>query len=228
MSNIVRFEHLPHEICRVTSEFGCRTNPITGVKGTFHQGLDIGAKKAGVEGDKLFAVADGIMVYTAFMASKEYGYGYFIIIQHKGFCTLYAHMKGLIVSVNDDVKAGQVIGYMGSTGASTAAHLHFEVEPIQFINYQHYITKSNGIRKYAVDPYKFIKEFRERQEEDEEMANGVVRYKNISEMPVHYQAAVKDLVDRGIIKGNASGDLNMTEDMIRTLIMADRMDKQKR
>jgi len=54
-----------------------------------------------------------------------------------------------------------------------------------------------------------------------------MRYKNISEMPVHYQAAVKDLVDKKVIQGNASGDLNMTEDMIRTLIIAGRMDKLK-
>jgi murein DD-endopeptidase MepM/ murein hydrolase activator NlpD len=228
VSNVVKFEHLPHDICRVTSAFGYRTNPITGTKKTFHQGIDIGAKVAGVIGDKLRAVADGTVVHADYMPSKVYGYGYYVIIEHDGFCTLYAHMKSLSLHVGTKIKAGNVVGYMGTSGASTAAHLHFEVEPIQWQGYMHYITKNEqGVRKYAVDPYQFIKEYRERLKEDEDVANEVIRYKNISEMPVHYQAIVKELVDKKIIQGNTSGDLNMTEDMVRTLIMAGRMDKLK-
>ena len=41
MTNAVKFDHLPHDVCRVTSPFGYRINPITGVKASFHQGLDI-------------------------------------------------------------------------------------------------------------------------------------------------------------------------------------------
>lgn len=225
--NSIKFNHLPHEICRITSPFGYRINPITGAKSSFHQGIDIGAIKAGVEGDKLFAVANGVVVYTAFMASKEYGYGYFVIIQHKGFCTLYAHMKGLIVKVNQEIKAGQIVGYMGSTGASTAAHLHFEVQPIEYKSYAQYITPENGIRKYAIDPYPFIEDFRKRKKEGLDVANEIVRYKNISEMPVWYQTEIKELVNKGVIKGNDNGELNMTEDMVRTIIIANRMDKSK-
>lgn len=176
----------------------------------------------GVTGDKLFAIADGIVVRSANMPSKLDGYGYYIIIQHKGFCTLYAHMLGLKLTVGTKVRAGDVVGYMGCTGACTATHLHFEIEPIEWADYW---KKENGIRKYAVDPYQYILYYRQKLKEDEEVANEVVRYKNISEMPVHYQAVVKDLVDKKVIKGNASGDLNMTEDMVRTLIMAGRMDK---
>ena len=223
MNNLVKFEHLPHDICRVTSAFGYRTNPITGVKGVFHQGIDFGARTQGVSGDKLYAVADGIVVRSAYMPSKVDGYGYYIVIQHKGFCTLYAHMLGLKLAVGNKVKAGDIVGYMGCTGACTAAHLHFEVEPIQWSDY--WIKDTSGIRKYAVDPYIYVEAYRAEKKEDEEVANEVVRYKNISEMPVHYQAAVKDLVDKKVIQGNASGDLNMTEDMVRTLIMAGRMDK---
>jgi len=224
VSNIVKFENLPHDICRVTSAFGYRTNPITGAKGTYHQGIDFGAIKAGVPGDKLFAVADGIVVRSANMPSKIDGYGYYIVIQHMGFCTLYAHMLGLQLKVGDKVKAGQVVGYMGCTGACTATHLHFEVEPIEWPDYWN---KENGIRKYAVDPYQYVTEFRNKKQVNEEVANEVVRYKIICEMPIHYQAAVKNLVDKKVIQGNASGDLNMTEDMVRTLIMAGRMDKIK-
>lgn len=222
----IKFDHLPHEVCRVTSPFGFRINPITGAKTTWHQGVDIGAIKSDVEGDKLFAVANGKVVYTAFMASKEYGYGYFVIIQHKKFCTLYAHMKGLIVNVNQEIKAGEVVGYMGSTGASTAAHLHFEVQPIDFIDYQHYITSQNGIRKYAVNPYPYIEDFRKRQEEDKIVAE-IKRYKNIKDMPEFYQGFIKKWVDNGYIKGNTDGTLDFTEDMIRVLIIAERMKEDK-
>jgi murein DD-endopeptidase MepM/ murein hydrolase activator NlpD len=224
MSQII-FDSLPHEICRVTSPFGYRTNPITGSKGTFHQGLDIGAKRAGVSGDPLYAVKDGRVVWADSMMNPEYGYGHYIIIQHQNFLTLYAHMLSLIKKVGDVVKAGDVIGYMGSTGASTAAHLHFEVQPGLWTGYANYIKKENGIRKYNIDPYQFIQEYRQRKKEDEELANEIVRYKNISEMPVYYQTEIKDLVDRGIIKGNDKGELNMTEDMVRTIIIAKRMDK---
>jgi len=224
VSNIVKFEHLPHDICRVTSAFGYRTNPITGVKGVFHQGIDFGAKTSGVPGDKLFAVADGIVVRSANMPSKIDGYGYYIVIQHKGFCTLYAHMLGLKLAVGAKVKAGDLVGYMGCTGACTAAHLHFEMEPIDWTDYW---KKEKGIRKYAVDPYVYVEVFRAERKVNEEMVNEVVRYKNIAEMPVHYQSFVKELVAKKIIQGNSSGDLNMTEDMIRGLIMSGRMDKLK-
>ena len=218
----IKFDHLPHEVCRITSKFGYRTDPITGAKGTFHQGIDIGAKRAGVQGDRLFAVKDGKVVWTGSMMDKTYGYGHYTIIQHKGFCSLYAHKKGLMLRVNDTIKAGQLVGYMGTTGASTAAHLHFEIAPIVWTGYTNYIAKQNGVRKHNIDPYPFIEELLSRKEVDE-----VVRYKNISEMPSYYQQEVKKLVDQGIIKGNTTGDLNMTEDMIRTLIMAGRMDKLK-
>lgn len=218
----IKFDHLPHEICRVTSPFGYRINPITGARQSYHQGIDIGAIKSGIEGDKLFAVADGKVVHADYMSSKVYGYGYFIIIQHKGFCTLYGHKKGLIVKINQYVKSGEIIGYMGSTGASTAAHLHFEVQPIEFKSYAHYITSENGIRKYAVDPYPFIEDYRNRQEVEKIVAE-IKRYKNINEMPEFYQGFIKKWVDKGYIKGNSDGTLDFTEDMIRVLIISERM-----
>lgn len=225
---MTEFKHLPHDVCRVTSEFGYRTHPITGAKYNFHQGLDIGAKNAGIAGDKLYAVADGKVVYSASMMSTVYGYGHFIIIDHGNFSTLYGHMLGLIRGVNEFVKAGQVVGYMGSTGASTAAHLHFEVQIMKWTNYANYISKNSlGVRKYASDPYSYIQKYRTELKESEDMSNAVVRYKNVAEMPMHYQSFVRDLVNRQIIRGNEKGELNMTEDMIRTLIMSDRLDKKR-
>ncbi|MGD9567503.1 MAG: M23 family metallopeptidase [Sedimentibacter sp.] len=230
MSNVVKFEHLPHDVCRVTSPFGYRTNPITGEKGSYHQGIDIGAKKSGVSGDNLYAVADGRVVYVSYMASKVYGYGYFVIIEHKGFCTLYAHMLTNILKVGQYVKAGQVVGRMGTSGASTAAHLHFEVEPIGWSGYDNYIKRGdNGVRKYNIDPLPYIKELQDRQKNAmhekgvEEIMAEIKRYKNISEMPEFYQGYIKKWVDAGYINGKSDGSLDFTEDMIRCLIIAERM-----
>lgn len=223
----IKFDCLPHEICRVTSPFGYRTDPITGAKQSFHQGLDIGAKVAGVQGDNLYAVKDGQVVYAQYMPSPVYGYGYFTIVEHQGFCTLYGHKRELKRRVGEYLSAGDIVGYMGKTGAATGVHVHFEVQPIQWQGYSYYITSANGIRKYAVDPYQFIEDYRKRQKEDLDMANEIVRYKSISEMPVYYQQEIKSLVDRKIIQGNDKGELNMTEDMIRTIIIAGRMDKAK-
>ncbi len=222
MTNAVKFDHLPHDVCRVTSPFGYRINPITGVKASFHQGLDIGAKISGVAGDSLYAVKDGEVVHTQYMPSTVYGYGYFTILEHQGFCSLYAHKIGLERKKGEFVKAGDIIGRMGKTGAATGVHLHFEVQPIQWNGYTHYITSQNGIRKYAVDPYPFIEDFIKRQEVNKNVAE-IKRYKNIADMPEFYQGFIKKWVDDGYIKGNSDGTLDFTEDMIRCLIIAERM-----
>lgn len=225
MSNIV-FKHLPHDICRITSPFGYRTDPITGKQGSYHQGIDIGAKTPGVAGDNLYAVADGKVVYLSYMSSKVYGYGYFIIIEHDSFCTLYAHMLSNILKLNQYVKSGQVVGRMGSTGASTAAHLHFEIQPKKWEGYQNYIQSSNGVRKYNIDPRQYINKYLDEQKNKkgvEEILAEIKRYKNIKDMPEWQQEYVKKWVDAGYIKGTSDGSLDFTEDMIRVLIIAERM-----
>lgn len=233
MSNII-FNHLPHDICRVTSSFGYRTNPVTSDANSYHQGIDIGAKVSGVQGDELYAVADGRVVYTAYMASTVYGYGYFIIIEHEGYCTLYAHMKGLMKEVGDKVMAGQIVGYMGSTGASTAAHLHFEVETIPWTNYTNYIAKEDGIRKYAVDPYQYIKDYLAREDEAvakleelekkiKNLESEVEDYDKVKDMPEWMQEHVRRWQEKGYIKGDDGGNLDLSRDMIRTLIVVERM-----
>jgi len=103
----------------LTSGFGNRVSPITGVYG-FHSGIDIGADP----GTPVIAAASGKVVGSEYMG----GYGYTIIIYHGGgFSTLYGHLSGFAVSSGQDVKQGQIVGYVGSTGFSTGPHLHFEV-----------------------------------------------------------------------------------------------------
>ena len=121
---MIKFKYNPTKNQRITSEFGKRDFAEL----QFHPGIDLGAVVPGVEGDELYAVADGVVrVSKADSGNKNVGYGYYIVIEHDGYCTLYAHLASLELKVGQTVKAGDIVAHMGNTGTSTAAHLHFEV-----------------------------------------------------------------------------------------------------
>jgi len=106
---------------RVTSNFGVRIHPISGVK-KVHNGIDFGAPS----GTSIYAAEAGVVIVSKYWST----YGNAIIIDHgNGLWTLYAHIKngGLLVSEGDTVKRGDKIALVGSTGNSTGPHLHFEV-----------------------------------------------------------------------------------------------------
>jgi murein DD-endopeptidase MepM/ murein hydrolase activator NlpD len=105
---------------RVTSRFGNRSDPFTG-ETRYHSGIDIDGY--GNDGAPVIAAASG----TVITASFDSAYGNYVIIDHGGTSTVYAHMSGLAVSEGQNVSQGQTIGYVGSTGASTGPHLHWEV-----------------------------------------------------------------------------------------------------
>jgi len=91
---------------------------------TFHNGIDIGSK-SGI-GAPILAAADGKV--TAIGNDGKYAYGKWIAIDHNnGFITLYGHLSLISVSVGQNVKQGERIGYMGQTGLATGPHLHFTV-----------------------------------------------------------------------------------------------------
>ncbi len=103
----------------LTGSFGGRSDPFTGETG-FHQGLDISADK----GQPVYATADG----TVESASYSGDYGNLIVLQHGfGLMTRYGHLSGFNVKAGQPVKRGDVIGFVGSTGRSTGAHLHYEI-----------------------------------------------------------------------------------------------------
>jgi murein DD-endopeptidase MepM/ murein hydrolase activator NlpD len=103
----------------VTGYFGQRSDPFTGESG-FHQGLDISTEK----GQPVFATADGTVQSAAYSGD----YGNLIVVRHGfGLATHYGHLSGYAVRAGQDVKRGQVIGYVGSTGRSTGSHLHYEI-----------------------------------------------------------------------------------------------------
>ncbi len=105
---------------RLTSTFGWRIHPITKSR-AFHSGIDIGASMK----TPIHAAADGVVVFSGDGGS----YGNMIILRHKnGLFTVYGHASKLIAKKGKFVRRGQKIALVGSTGASTGAHLHFEVK----------------------------------------------------------------------------------------------------
>lgn len=94
--------------------------------GRDHKGIDIIG--AGIYGQPIVAAQSG-QVITAYTADEwGYGWGYHVMIGHDdGYATQYAHMSRVVVSTGDYVEQGQIIGYVGNTGDSYGAHLHFEL-----------------------------------------------------------------------------------------------------
>lgn len=144
---MIKFNNYPTDSRRITSSFGTRSSG-------WHDGIDIGAVKAGVEGDNIYAVADGeVIISKVNGGGVKQGYGYYVALKHDGFCTLYGHLQGLIVKVGQKVKAGEVIGKMGNTGKSSGAHLHFRLINSNTISF----TKgTSGNTLDSIDPIPFL------------------------------------------------------------------------
>jgi murein DD-endopeptidase MepM/ murein hydrolase activator NlpD len=110
---------VPINYTAFTSPFGYRIHPIQGYK-KFHYGVDLAAPT----GTPIYATRSGT-VDTATYGSSA---GYYVQIDHgDGFKSIYMHMTHYVVSKGQQVSQGQVIGYCGSTGASTGPHLHFGI-----------------------------------------------------------------------------------------------------
>jgi len=110
---------MPLSTARFSSEYGSRVHPVTGRRAN-HKGIDMAAPT----GTPIFATADG----TVDMAQWFGGYGNFIKLEHGGDMeTRYGHLSKLNVRPGQEVKKGDLIGFVGSTGRSTGPHLHYEV-----------------------------------------------------------------------------------------------------
>ena len=104
----------------ITSSYGVREHPIQGVVKQ-HTGLDIGGAPLGAP---VVAAADGIVTYAGWLG----GYGNCVMINHgDGIVTLYGHGNEVLTEVGKQVKQGDIIMALGSTGNSTGPHCHFEV-----------------------------------------------------------------------------------------------------
>jgi murein DD-endopeptidase MepM/ murein hydrolase activator NlpD len=104
----------------IMSSYGQRTDPFSG-EGAFHKGVDISAPA----GMGVHATADGIVVHAEWATG---GYGRLVVIDHGGgMQTYYAHLSKIFVRAGQEVRRGDVVGAVGSTGRTTAPHLHYEV-----------------------------------------------------------------------------------------------------
>ncbi|MGI6167622.1 MAG: M23 family metallopeptidase [Eubacteriales bacterium] len=110
---------------KITSVYAYRIDPFydpaSGEEPTyeFHHGIDISAARS----RDILACADGEVVFTGYDSS----YGYYLLIDHGSFVSLYAHCQSFGCSVGDRVQAGDFIATAGNTGRSTGPHLHFEI-----------------------------------------------------------------------------------------------------
>lgn len=118
---------------RISSRFGVRVDPLTGVS-RFHNGIDL----AGPIGTPVAAAMSGKVVMIGFNPN----FGRYIILNHpEGFQTLYGHLDSFLVRKGQRVKQGESIGLMGNSGYSTGSHLHFSIfyrgEPVDPFRYLH-------------------------------------------------------------------------------------------
>ena len=108
------------DLTRMASGFGYRTDPFTKSR-RMHGGMDFTAPR----GTPIYAASDGKVIRAD---SRSSGYGKHIRIDHGfGYVTLYAHLNKYNVKRNQNVKKGDIIGFVGNTGRSQAPHLHYEV-----------------------------------------------------------------------------------------------------
>jgi murein DD-endopeptidase MepM/ murein hydrolase activator NlpD len=123
----------------VTSEFGFRRGY------RFHYGIDVRLKK----GDSVLCAFDG----TVRIAKRAKGYGFCVVVRHhNGLETIYGHFSKLAVKPNEEIKAGGLLGYGGSTGRSSGPHLHYELrylgvplDPRMIVDFDNYSTKSDTL-----------------------------------------------------------------------------------
>lgn len=110
----------PLEEAKVTSFYGMRKHPVLG-KMKLHGGADLRARI----GTPVYATANGVVEWAGY---NDGGFGKMVKLSHNfGFTTVYGHLSKSTVAVGDYVKQGELIGYSGNTGLSSAPHLHYEV-----------------------------------------------------------------------------------------------------
>lgn len=126
-----------HKRSYVSSRYGWRNDPFSEEK-HWHSGMDIAA----AYNAPVVSSADGVVTFAGY----RFGYGIMVEVTHGGgMVTRYAHLNRAIVHNNQSVRAGELVGLMGSTGRATGPHLHFELL----------------VGDHKIDPYPFVKDGRQ-------------------------------------------------------------------
>lgn len=156
---------------RITSQFGMRTHPITGIY-KLHTGVDIGAPL----GTNFIAANDGIVI----KAGYNLAYGNMVILDHGGGVqTLYAHGTDILVSVGDVVTQGTPVLTVGSTGYSTGPHAHFEVRVNgEYVEPLDYITSYNIIKLEDIEKTQEVVDIKEEHSEENMNSTNETEEKN--------------------------------------------------
>lgn len=137
----------------ITSNFGPR-------RMMWHFGVDLKLYK----GDTVRTAFDGVVRVTKY---ERRGYGRVVVVRHRsGLETIYGHLSKIIVSVNQNLRAGEVIGLGGNTGRSTGSHLHFEIryrgqpfDPNHIVSFETFALKSDTLVLCKAD-YEYLIELR--------------------------------------------------------------------
>lgn len=146
---MIQLINRPVRILRYTSFFAPRW-------GTFHSGIDAGAEQRGVIGDPLYATADGIVKRVRPLQPIM---GNYIVTEHGGtWCDMFEHMNDFGVETGQTVKAGDIVGHMGTTGQSTGAHLHYEIRNCPYSKFYEtgVLGGFDNMPKYAIDPKPYL------------------------------------------------------------------------
>lgn len=159
----------------------------------FHPGVDYAAPI----GTPIYAVDDGTVVVTW---DNPTGYGLYVIIDHGHYCSLYAHLREHVLTTNQSIKAGDVVGYVGMTGYTSGPHLHFEVRDCSYID-KNFWLKSNlkGRHVMCIDPEKLVVAAAVVPE-----VTSDVRYKKYSDRIYELRGNVEDLSVKIVNKSNRS------------------------
>ena len=146
-----KLKYAPLNNLNVSSPFGLRDYDSA----WWHNGIDFSCPT----GTPIYAVADGKV-----MECKDGGtYGNYIAIWHGGAGSLYAHLSSFVICRGDQVKAGDIIGYSGTTGKTSRPHLHFEIRLCSsYDEFWERCKLDNGVFMRCVDPRLFIDDYYKR------------------------------------------------------------------
>lgn len=146
---MIRLDSLPLDNVYVTSQFGLRNLTVNGIKYWWHNGIDLRA----TVGTPVYAVSDGIIQVAK---DNPGGYGLYIALDCSKFGALYAHLNELKVNVRQKVKAGDLIGYSGNSGASEAPHLHLEIRECTYKDFWTRCAVDSQVFMRCVDPAPYL------------------------------------------------------------------------
>lgn len=152
---MIRLDHLPLDNIEVTSPYGRRDMSLEGKNYWWHNGLDL---KASLN-TPIYAVAEG----TIKSAKYDKSYGYYLALDQGRYGTLYAHLSSYLAKEGSRVKAGDLIGYTGTTGDSTGPHLHLEIRLGKYEKFWDRAYCDPGVFMNTTDPLPYIEDYLERQ-----------------------------------------------------------------